>query len=484
MIFLYKNFLLYIVLLCALSLPKLSAGSAPTFSMHSFVEAMLTHSLEHKKIQASETAELMPLLEAKALLDWQFSTDFSKSYEEPFDLNISDQDTNQFSTKLQKTFLTGTNLKLEYLYMGIDKNSSETAMKLPDIAAPNINLAIEQDLIQNIFGVEDRAKQAVARHQVDLAQTRLMEEKEDLIIQAINQFWQTYISQLSLKLKQETQKDYKSLVKITRSKKNYNYTRPGELNQMLAELETANRESILQKTDYENQLQQFLNLLNQNQYQTVRLKAPSSLPASPPPLSQELKQTPRTVQLMQKKFFIQQEQSKIFKSQTWPKVKLFASYGLGGQANNRDDAFKNLFEQNNQQFSYGIKLHYLIPSSGIYRKRTAIRKQALESSRLEMEITKKDFNRLMQFTQNNLKTLYQSVKSSEKIYKLRKLSYKQIRAAYLQGRLDVFQLIQAKKNSQASEIEHITLLSQYHEALAYAYALRDELLNKYKATTN
>ena len=486
MIFLYKHFLL-LLMVFLLWLPKLSAGSTPTFSMHSFVETVLANSLEHKKIQATETAELMPLLVAKALLDWQFSTDFSKSYTEPFELNISDQNTSQFSSNLQKTFLTGTQLKLEYLYTGIDKysNASTAATTpFPDIATANLNLKIEQDLVQNIFGVEDRAKMAIARHQVDLAQTRLMEEKEDLIIRAINQFWQTYISQLSLKLKQLTKKDYKSLVKVTRSKKNYNYTRPGELNQILAELETASRETLLQKTEYEDKLQQLLNLLNQNQYQTIQLKEPVSLPARPPALSKELKQTSRTVQLLQKRFSIQQEQSKIFKSQIWPKVKLFASYGLGGQDVNRDDAFRNLLDQKNQQYSYGIKLHYLIPSSGIYRKRTAIREQALEASRLELEITKKDFNRLMQFTENDLKSLYQAVKSSEKIYKLRNLSYKQIRKAYLQGRLDVFQLIQAKKNAQGSEIEHVTLLSRYHQALAYAYALRDELLNKYKTSAN
>ena len=486
MAFLYKNFYLYIALVLITWHPQLFAKSIPTFSMHSFVEAVLTNSLEHKKIQASETAELLPLLEAKTLLDWQFHTDFSKSYAEPFDLHISNQDTGQFSSYLQKPFLTGTQLKLEYLYTGIDKYSNAGAVAttpFPDIATANLNLRIEQDLVQNIFGVEDRAKMAIAHHQVELAQTRLMEERENLIIQAINQFWQTYISQLSLNLKSETLKDYKSLVKVTRSKKNYSYTRPGELNQILAELETASREVLLQKTEYEDKLQQLLNLSNQKQYQTVRLQAPSVLPSRPPSLSKELKQTSRTVQLLQKRFSIQQEQSKIFKSKTWPKVKLFASYGLGGQAVNRDDAFRNLLDQENQQYSYGIKLHYLIPSSGIHRKRTAIREQALEASRLELEITKKDFNRLMQFTENDLKSLYQAVKSSEKIYKLRNLSYKQIRKAYLQGRLDVFQLIQAKKNAQGSEIEHVTLLSRYHQALAYAYALRDELLNKYKTTS-
>lgn len=486
MTLLYKNFLL-LLMAFLLWLPKLSAGAGPTFSMNSFVEAVLANSLEHKKIQASETAELMPLLEAKVLLDWQFSTDFSKTYAEPFDFNVSEQNTSQFSSSLQKAFLTGTQLKLEYLYSGIDKYSNAGAVAtapFPDIATANLNLRIEQDLVQNIFGTEDRAKMAIARHQVELAQTRLMEERESLIIQAINQFWQTYISQLSLKLKRDTQKDYKSLVKVTRSKKNYSYTRPGELNQILAELETASREALLQKTEYEDKLQQLLNLLNQKQYQTVRLQAPLVLPSRPPSLSKELKQTSRTVQLLQKRFFIQEEQSKIFKSKTWPKVKLFASYGLGGQAVNRDDAFRNLLDQEHQQYAYGIKLQYLIPSSSIHRKRTAIREQALEASRLELEITKKDFNRLMQFTENDLKSLYQAVKSSEKIYKLRNLSYKQIRKAYLQGRLDVFQLIQAKKNAQGSEIEHVTLLSRYHQALAYAYALRDELLNKYTVTTN
>ena len=465
--------------LCSLVFLWILGGVKPaaalTVSMHSYVKLVLAQSMEYKKIQAGKTAGLEPLFQAKAVLDWNLSS--SWDFLQPVEAVKSIEPVSLFSSRLEKSFLTGTHINLQYSYLA---GEFSTAKKLTDEKKHPFHLGIEQDLMRNIFGYEDRTAMAKAQAQVELNHIKLMEETEDLIIQSIDRFWQAYISQLKLKLKRSTKKDYQDLMKITRSKKHYSYTRPGEWNQILAELEKAKQDLILQKMDYEDQIKKLADLLNSpSRHSSITLTRPSSLPSAPPVLSTTTAKTSRAVQLLQKKFFIQQENLKTRKSQTWPALKLYAGYGFEGPS-----ALKSFGPGIDKNYSYGLKFQYFIPSSGVRLKRTTIQEQAVEASRLDLEISKKDFHRLMNFTQKNLQALYQAVNMSKKIYKLRGKSYKQIRRAYLQGRLNVFELIAAKTSSQSSEVEHIMLLSQYYNALAVAYALRDELLDQYLLKNN
>ena len=106
-------------------------------------------------------------------------------------------------------------------------------------------------------------------------------------------------------------------------------------------------------------------------------------------------------------------------------------------------------------------------------------KQALSATKWEWKMGEQEFERLTNQLKRNLTSLYSAVKSSEKIRRLRAKSYKEIRKAFLQGRLDVFQLIQAKDFALQSEIKKAVFMTLYHESLTYALALQDQLIPFY-----
>ena len=479
-----KNKKIFLFLTCLIITPLFA--HCLTLSQESVVQTVLKHSLEYQKIQVSEKSHLQNLVEAEAFLDWRLFLQGNFNSREQNTLNFFENPLLKDQTVLsgvEKKFLTGTQFKIQYSHLQIEKSFNLEFKKISSSPSTTFRqqlvLEVEQDLLRNIFGYADRMKLNIAFTQAEKQKIKILEETEDLILQAIQQFWLTYISHLSLQLKISKKKDYTDLTRITREKHKYGYIRPGELSQIQAELERTKQELILQKTDYENQLKKLLNLLNSKTIDTVKFITNNKLP-SPPVFNKNVSQTPRKVLLMEKNLFIQEQQLKIQKSNTWPTLKLFGSYGIGGYDTDFSSAFEGLTERVNKNHAVGIKLSYNLPSTSTRRKRIAFSEQAVETSHLEMEITKKEFERLTDSTQKTLQSLYEAFKSSEKIHKLRTQSYKEIRKAFLQGRLNVFELISAKEFSLISEMQKANFKAQYYQALAYVQAVRDKLITLYQ----
>ncbi len=468
-----------------------------SFSSHSLdlsqdlvIQKVLKGSLEYQKIQAHEKTIGKETAAAEAFLDWRFFLQADLNSQQQNTLNFFEnplQEQQRFLSGVEKKFITGTKVKLQYSVFQFEREFSPEFKKISSSPAATfrhtLGLEVEQDLFRNIFGYEDRLKLNIASHQSEVQRIKLLEETEDLILQVVQQFWKTYISYLSLKLKISKKKDYGNLARITKEKNKYGYVRPGELNQIKAEWEQAKKELILQKTDYKDQLKKLFNFLNNQPPDKVRFVTNSKIP-SVPVFNKHLSQTPRKVLLMQKYLLIQKQQLKAHRLTTRPTLKLFGSYGIGGYDKSSSAAFEGLTESKNQDYSLGIKLSYPLPSTSTRRKRIAFSEQAVEASQLEVQITKKEFERLLSSTQENLHILYKALKSAEKIQKFRTLSYKDIRKAFLQGRVNVFELISAKEFSLLSEMEKAQLTARYWRALVYAQAVRDELISSHLQEIN
>ena len=463
-----------------------ASSDSLTLSQDLVVKKVLENSLEYQKIQASETKPMQNLAKAEAFLDWQLFVNADCESHEKNTLNIFEnpfQEKCQILSGIGKTFLTGTQLKIHYSHIQWEREFTPEFKKIN--ISPNstvtqqLGLTVEQDLLRNIFGSEDRLKLNIASTQTEVHKLKLIEETEDLILQTIRQFWLTYISHLSLKLKLSKKKDYAELAKITKEKNKYGYVNPGELSQIQAEWEHAKTEVILQKINYEDELKKLLNLLNIKHTDTVHFIT-NKKPPAPPIFNKDLPQTSRRVLLMQKNLLVQEQQLKMQKSSTWPTLKLFGSYGVGGYEKDLSSAFEGLRERRNRNHSIGLKFSYPLPSTRTRANRVEFSEHAVEAGELEVEITKKEFERLIESTKENLQALYLVLRTSEKIHQLRARSYKEIRKAFLQGRLDVFRLISAKEFTLLSEMEKARLKSQYYQALASAYAVRDQLITLYK----
>ncbi|MYE07729.1 MAG: TolC family protein [Oligoflexia bacterium] len=482
----YKISIIYLFYILFYISTLSTSSHALTLSQDIVVIKVLENSLEYRKIQASETKPLQNLAGVEAFLDWQFFVNADCVSQERNTLNIFE---NPFQEKCQilagigKSFLTGTHLKLQYSHIQQEREFTSAFKKINN--SPNITftqqlgLTVEQDLMRNIFGYEDRIRLNIASTQAEAYKLKLKEDTEDLILKAIRQFWLTYINHLSLKLKTSKKKDYAELAKITREKSKYGYIKPGELSQIQAEWERAKTEVILQKTSYEDELKKLLNLLNIKHTNTLRFTIHRQ-PSPPPVFDKNLSQTPRKVLLMQKNLMVGKQKLKLQQSSVWPALKLFGSYGVGGYEKDFPTSFEGLRKRRNQNYSIGLKLSYPLPSTYARANRVEFSEDAVEVGKWEVEITKKEFERLIESTKENLHALYLVLKTSEKIHKLRARSYKEIRKAFLQGRLNVFQLISAKELTLLSEMEKVRLKSQYYQALAHAQAVRDQLIFVYR----
>lgn len=463
------------------------------FSSYSFIisqdtviRKVLNNSLEYKKIQAHEETQLQGLGEAEAFLDWRFFINTAFNSKESNTLNVFEnplQEKIEILTGVEKRFFTGTKLKMQYLHFHIDREFTPEFKKIstspPTTLTQRIEFSLEQDLLRNFFGYEDRIKLNIASMQSEKQKIKIQEDIEDLIIQSLEQFWHTYIHYLSLNLKILKKKDYKELTKITLRKNKHRYTKPGELSQIKAELEKAKQELTLQKIIYENELKKLLNLLNIETTTKVAFKLDRIIP-SPPSFDENLKKTPRTISLLQKSLSIKKELLKTQIANAKPTLQLFTTYGFGGYERDISSTFDSLTNRDNQNYSIGLKMTYALPSTGVRSRRINLAEHSVEESRLELEITKKNFKQMMEHNQKNLQALYSVLKKAEKIDRLRTQSYKEIRKAFLQGRLDVFQLISAKELTLLSKMEKADFKAQYYQTLALAYAMRDETSILYK----
>ena len=305
-----------------------------------------------------------------------------------------------------------------------------------------------------------------------------LEDTEDLILKTARLFWKTYISHLSVQLKILKKKDYGDLVRVAGEKKRYGYVKPGELSQIRAEWEQAKRDLILEESEYRNKIKELFDLLNESSPNNVKFMIHKKIP-SVPVFNKNPPQTPRKVSLMRKNLLIQEQQLKALRSSAWPGLKLFGSYGIGGYDKSYSESFEGLRAGDTQDYSFGVKLNYSLPSTSVRQKRIFFGEQAVEAAEIEVEITKKEFERLLSSTQENLHTFYKALKIAKKIHRLRKKSYKDMRKAFLQGRLSVFELISAKELSFLSEMEKARLTAQYWQAVIYAQAVRDKLISEY-----
>ena len=447
------------------------------------IKVVLEDSLRYRQLQAEEQASSHILAVALSLLDWQLFFETRFDSKEQNTLSFFE---NPWETKhntffgLAKPFLTGTKVKLQYMFLQSKKDFNLDFKKVgsfpPVTFRPKIGLEVEQDLWRNIFGYEDRIKLNMATTKTEVQKIKFLEKKEGLILQALQQFWGAYVSQRVLKSKQSQKKDYENLLRITKSKTAYNYTKPGELAQIQAEWEKAKQELILQKMDYEDKISKLLDFLSLEQKKQVVLVADGKLLPPSVLIHKRPDQTFRTVLLLKKQLFIQQQELEISRSGTWPTLKLFGSYSIGGYENDLASSFESLKLGKVQNHSIGIKFNYPFSAHSLRKKRLELSEQMVEARRHEWEITKREFAMLWNQSQKNITAFYQAFKSAKKIHHLRSRSYKEIRKAFLQGRLSVFDLIRAKELALLAEMEKSRLKARYYQVLAYIRALQDQLI--------
>ena len=458
---------------------------AVTLSQKWVLKKVLENSLEYQKIQSQKKALNTITSESLAFLDWNMflESKLKKQIHTPLQFFETPQKEEFIiSSGLQKKILTGTVFKIQYNYIQEDKEFTDQFKKISSTPTAtwrdSVSLNLEQDLWRNFFGVEDRLKLKIATARQSIESIKLEEGTEALLLEALEQFWTAYVSFVSLNAKQSKQRDYAQLLSIIRKKSRYGKTRPGHLNQIQAEWEQAKQDWILQKRNYEDDLDKLLDLLNIQKNSSFTFKIEKKVLPPPKfkidPLFEE-----RKVLLAKQSLLIQRYQKDIQKSLSNPTLQLLGSYTVGGYNTDRDSSFKDLIDSKNRNYFIGLNFRYPFSATEERRKKIDYYTAKVDASELDLKIRKKEFQQMVDSSRKGVLTLYQILLSTKRIHFLRKKSYREIRKAFLDGRLSVFDLIRAKELSLFAEIAKAQWKAKYYQTLAYTYAIQDQLTDLY-----
>ena len=299
------------------------------------------------------------------------------------------------------------------------------------------------------------------------------EQLEQLVLQALTQYWKTYLSYVKFQQAQESLAAYRKLVKETNDKQRYNFLQPGERPQILAEYQNIQSFLDTAQQDYDKEKKALLAYLKKDSTKHKLVFQPPA-PAAPPRLKEiQLEQT-RTVQIQKKNIENQEMNLLIQKASLFPSLEFVGKKGWTPAGESSDLSFSSA----ESFYELGISLKWILLSQSFY-KRVDQKKYELEESKIDFEIFKQELLNQMSLLEQKIELAYKNIKRADKANEYRKKAFQELQKSFNQGRVDIFQLIQAEKQVRDSEIQKITALSEYSISLAMTASLRDELLEGY-----
>ena len=267
-------------------------------------------------------------------------------------------------------------------------------------------------------------------------------------------------------------------MRIARKKHKLGHSRPGEIPQILSQLENALKKQKQSETLLKNANSQLKTLL---QTQKSNFKFKNHKP-KPLPKKQHVKDPSHlmTAQIAYKNFLSEKAQLDSQKYFYLPYLKLKAQADfLGSHPDHLKKAFENLKLKESQNYSIGVELTYPLPSSFSMRKKAFQLKSQTHQKQLEYQEQIENFKNQLESSWNSLENLHSSMRSSLKISKLQNKALEEIRKSYVQGRTSMADLISAQDRSAQTELEKIQAQKNYNLSLFQFYLLRDQLLSRY-----
>lgn len=445
-------------------------------SEQDFLKEALSISPYFKKIKLENQKRSSQILQAKyALSNWSFISNWNQTEKKnpTIDSFLSQESqTKNWNLALQKKIPYG--LSLSSSYANISEKSVNASFlkqfKPESIYRKNLNLELKANLTESIshFWLINSWNQSI-----NVNKLSYQEQLEDLAIKALKQYWTAYNAWVNLKQTKESLKTYRKLVLQTDNKIKYNFLQPGERPQILAEYQNIQKLKDIAKQNYEKEEKALLIFLKKNPdgyyitFKNQTLKKPPNFSKIQPEQTRIMKIQKKLIQNQKLKLKVQQSS-------------LFPSFELIGRKGWMPaDTTPNLsFSSAPGFYEMGLSLKWIVFSKSFY-ERVNQEKYQLKENEIEFEISKQELKNNMKLLEEQVKLAYKNITRMKKANNYQKQAFRELKNAFNQGRVDIFQLIQTEKQMRASEVQKINSMGEYSLALASLQALRDELLTKY-----
>ncbi len=401
------------------------------------------------------------------------STNLINSGNTPYNNKYKQYKTNVLLTK---ALSSGTLLGLEYARSSQQSNIDSTFTPPPpdNQTLDNLGLTLEQNLWANYFGTADRAISNSVRNTFEAQSILRANNLEEVVLEAIRQYWTTYTAQENFKEAISSRDRYKKLVEAVKRKTSLGYSNPGDLPQAQAEYESREQAVKSTSTSYINNLSTLITLLNLAPDTEIEFDVEKTLP-SVPKLSAKNIEELRSVRSQKYKVEAAKENLIASRSKSVPSLNLVGKISSTGWGENSQDSYSAVISANRPKYYIGFKVNYHFGSD--IQNEDLINKKInadLEETHLKLQ-TLQALDIQLQ-SERKVHETYSLALSTEKQKIFREKAVQEMNRSYSQGRTDISILITAMNNFVNAELAYIQAIGGYHIALNEWAAVRDELI--------
>ena len=448
------------------------------------IKRALSSSPYFKKIQLKKNQILSRLEgEKHSFYDWKVFSGLQRNRRKnplTFPFEALEQKDRILTFGLEKQLPLGFNFKTLYTDLSQNRTNSDflSRVQAPGfIYKETLSLELNMDLLGNILGREERMAFEIIEASQNRTNWSALEETEQLALKAAGQYWASYRAWVTFQQMKRGLTTYRQMVKEIKNKRRYNFLKPGEAPQVLAEYENLKQEVSIKEQNYRDELEALFVILKikpeWNSISFGKEKAPHSPPSFKKPVSP---QDIRPIKMITEKIKEQELHVKQTRSAFLPKVRFQSRTGLLAGGNTPDE--RDPFSQNKYFYELSLNLLYS-PFSKSVRERVNLEEYKLEENKIDLEVLKRETENLIVSLQKRIQISHDNFQSANKAGKYQKEAFEELKESFSQGRADIFDLIRAENKLRESEIRKTALLSEYHLLTIQLKAVSDQLVEGY-----
>jgi len=391
--------------------------------------------------------------------------------------NLRDR-TSIYNLSLEKRLPTGTTIGLGFTRtlqnstFRPSSSSNRGSYAVYDLG----EITVTQDLLGNFFGIAERKNNQAARDLLEASDWKKKESQEQLVLDSLKLFWDTYVAKESFRESLAQREKYEALVKEVQKKARVGFASPGDLPKVKAEYQAQVRNVKFASYQYLHQLEKLLTVLRITADSgEVVFEVSDTLPPLPTMISPSVDDL-REVRY-QKTIFDGADLTRRATSiaTSWPELKLVAKAGSTGLEANGSKAFSSMSRADRARYSIGVEMEYRFFSDGNSAKLNRTNVDA-ERSWNNYHLARENLKQVISSSQANVKFTYSAALSTREELADWESAVRAQERSYQQGRLDFSQLMQDYNRYYQARSNRIRAMGNYHIALHDWAAAVDKLV--------
>lgn len=266
----------------------------------------------------------------------------------------TDNRTTNYNLGLSKILPSGTRARLEWLNQRNSTNSLFATLN--PFYESSLNFSIEQPLLQNTFGLQDRGQVSIARKRYESVDASTQRRVSELVFQILSDYWSWRIDQEQVKVTKQSLTEAKRFEKLSKEKEKFGLHESTDvLNAKANRLSIQNQLKVveLRRDDSHGRLIRDLNIEKSTALSSTE-QAPFSqeVPDLENTLLHALEHR-RDYQAGRRDLERREIEVSLAKNSRWPELDLLASLKLNGVEESYNDALSDATSADNPAFFIG-----------------------------------------------------------------------------------------------------------------------------------